>query len=233
MAATGLATERPRYRAPGPGRPGWAWAGVGHYRRSRARPRDRPAPSTTAGCRGPRRCCTRSTQAWPASPSTGPSAATPCRGRSCGACAGCSPAPPTTPRCRVVVLAGAGDEAFCAGADLGKMTGADEPEAGIAVGPRGPRRAGRGVRRPVGTGQAHRGAGAGLRPGRGLRAGAGLRPGGGVGAGPLRGSRDQRRPVALHDHRSPGALDASQAGARADAHGADGRRRRGADVWAS
>ena len=32
---------------------------------------------------------------------------------------------------RVVVLAGAGDEAFCAGADLGKMTGADEPEAGI------------------------------------------------------------------------------------------------------
>ncbi len=32
---------------------------------------------------------------------------------------------------RVVVLAGAGDDAFCAGADLGKMTGADEPEAGI------------------------------------------------------------------------------------------------------
>jgi enoyl-CoA hydratase/carnithine racemase len=32
---------------------------------------------------------------------------------------------------RVVVLAGAGDEAFCAGADLGKMAGADEPEAGI------------------------------------------------------------------------------------------------------
>jgi enoyl-CoA hydratase/carnithine racemase len=32
---------------------------------------------------------------------------------------------------RVVVLAGAGDEAFCAGADLGKMTGADEPEAGV------------------------------------------------------------------------------------------------------
>jgi enoyl-CoA hydratase len=32
---------------------------------------------------------------------------------------------------RVVVLAGAGDDAFCAGADLGKMTGADEPEAGV------------------------------------------------------------------------------------------------------
>jgi enoyl-CoA hydratase/carnithine racemase len=32
---------------------------------------------------------------------------------------------------RVVVLAGAGEEAFCAGADLGKMTGADEPEAGV------------------------------------------------------------------------------------------------------
>lgn len=32
---------------------------------------------------------------------------------------------------RVVVLAGSGDDAFCAGADLGKMTGADEPEAGI------------------------------------------------------------------------------------------------------
>jgi len=32
---------------------------------------------------------------------------------------------------RVVVLAGTGDEAFCAGADLGKMTGADEPDAGL------------------------------------------------------------------------------------------------------
>ncbi len=32
---------------------------------------------------------------------------------------------------RVVVLAGAGDDAFCAGADLGKMTGADDPEAGV------------------------------------------------------------------------------------------------------
>jgi len=30
-----------------------------------------------------------------------------------------------------VVLAGAGDEAFCAGADLGKMTGADEPDSGM------------------------------------------------------------------------------------------------------
>ncbi len=35
------------------------------------------------------------------------------------------------PEVRVVVLAGAGDEAFCAGADLGKMTGADEPDAGV------------------------------------------------------------------------------------------------------
>jgi enoyl-CoA hydratase/carnithine racemase len=35
------------------------------------------------------------------------------------------------PEVRVVVLAGAGEEAFCAGADLGKMTGADEPEAGV------------------------------------------------------------------------------------------------------
>ena len=35
------------------------------------------------------------------------------------------------PAVRVVVLAGAGDEAFCAGADLGKMAGADEPEAGF------------------------------------------------------------------------------------------------------
>lgn len=32
---------------------------------------------------------------------------------------------------RVVVLAGAGDDAFCAGADLAKMTGADEPDAGV------------------------------------------------------------------------------------------------------
>ena len=32
---------------------------------------------------------------------------------------------------RVVVLAGAGDQAFCAGADLGKMTGGDDPDAGV------------------------------------------------------------------------------------------------------
>jgi enoyl-CoA hydratase/carnithine racemase len=35
------------------------------------------------------------------------------------------------PEVRVVVLAGAGDDAFCAGADLGKMTGADDPDAGV------------------------------------------------------------------------------------------------------
>jgi enoyl-CoA hydratase/carnithine racemase len=35
------------------------------------------------------------------------------------------------PEVRVVVLAGAGDDAFCAGADLGKMTGADDPDAGL------------------------------------------------------------------------------------------------------
>jgi enoyl-CoA hydratase/carnithine racemase len=35
------------------------------------------------------------------------------------------------PEVRVVVLAGAGDTAFSAGADLGKMTGADEPDAGL------------------------------------------------------------------------------------------------------
>jgi enoyl-CoA hydratase len=32
---------------------------------------------------------------------------------------------------RVVVLAGAGDAAFCAGADLGKMTGGDDPDEGV------------------------------------------------------------------------------------------------------
>jgi enoyl-CoA hydratase/carnithine racemase len=32
---------------------------------------------------------------------------------------------------RVVVLAGAGDDAFCAGADLGKMTGAEDPHGGL------------------------------------------------------------------------------------------------------
>jgi len=32
---------------------------------------------------------------------------------------------------RVVVLGGAGEDAFCAGADLAKMTGADEPDAGV------------------------------------------------------------------------------------------------------
>jgi enoyl-CoA hydratase/carnithine racemase len=35
------------------------------------------------------------------------------------------------PAVRVVVLAGAGEQAFCAGADLGKMTGADDPGAGV------------------------------------------------------------------------------------------------------
>jgi enoyl-CoA hydratase len=34
---------------------------------------------------------------------------------------------------RVVVLAGAGDTAFCAGADLGKMTGADDPDADLVA----------------------------------------------------------------------------------------------------
>jgi len=34
---------------------------------------------------------------------------------------------------RVVVLAGTGEHAFCAGADLGKMTGADDPEAGMVA----------------------------------------------------------------------------------------------------
>jgi enoyl-CoA hydratase/carnithine racemase len=34
---------------------------------------------------------------------------------------------------RVVVLAGAGDDAFCAGADLGKMTGHDDPDAGLVA----------------------------------------------------------------------------------------------------
>jgi len=32
---------------------------------------------------------------------------------------------------RVAVLAGAGDDAFCAGADLGKMAGADDPDEGL------------------------------------------------------------------------------------------------------
>ena len=60
-----------------------------------------------------------------------------------------------------------------------------------------------------------------------LRAGARLRPGRGLGAGPLRRPRGQRRPVALHDHRPPRPLDAAQEGARADAHRPGGRRRRG------
>ena len=60
---------------------------------------------------------------------------------------------PHDPEVRVVVLAGAGDEAFCAGADLGKMTGADEPAAGLLAVPRGARRAGRGVRALWGLGK--------------------------------------------------------------------------------
>ena len=61
------------------------------------------------------------------------------------------------PAVRVVVLTGAGDEAFCAGADLGRHgRRRTSPTTGFLARPRGARRAGRGVRGPLAPGQAHR-----------------------------------------------------------------------------
>ena len=93
--------------------------------------------------------------------------------------------------------------------------------------PRGPRLAGRAVRGPVAPGQADHRPGPGLGHGRRVRPGPGLRHGGGLRAGPLRRPRDQRGPVALHDHRAPGPLDAAEEGARADADRPGRRGRRG------
>ena len=124
---------------------------------------------------------------------------------------------------RVVVLTGAGDKAFCAGADL---TGMAEG-AGTGRAARRPGRAGRAVPRPVGARQADRRPGPGLRPGRRVRAGAGVRPDRGRRRRPVRHARDRRRAVAVHDHRPAAALDAAEEGARADDDRPAGRRGRG------
>ncbi len=112
------------------------------------------------------------------------------------------------PRVRVLVLTGAGDEAFCSGADLGSMhrgvpagEGGGQATRGVGAGStRGEGRAGRPVRAAVGAREADDREGPGLgdggRPGPGAR----LRPRGGVAPGAVRGAGDERRALALHDH---------------------------------
>ena len=199
---------------------------AGRYRRCGGRPAP-TLPPLTSRCSGRRRAY-QVGGAWPGSPSTGPSAATPCPGSVMRGLRGAlADGQGTTPTVRVVVLTGAGDEAFCAGADLGGMGEADERRGRVPRSPRGPGRARRGVPGAVASGQADHRPGPGLGHGRGVRPGARLRPGGGLGPGPLRCPRDQRRPLAVHDHRPPGPLDAAEEGARADAHRPGGGRRRG------
>ena len=127
---------------------------------------------------------------------------------------------------RVVVLAGAGDEAFCAGADLGKMTGADEPDAGVLS-----VHEERGVLAEVfralwelGKPTVARVQGFALAGGFGLALACDLV----VASERARFGAPEVNvgPLALHDHRSPRPFDAAQAGARADADGPSGRRRR-------
>ena len=132
------------------------------------------------------------------------------------------------PDVRVVVLAGAGDEAFCAGADLGKMTGADEPEAGILS-----VHEARGVLAEVfaalwqlGKPTVARVQGFAMAGGFGLALACDLV----VASERARFGAPEVNvgSVALHDHRAPRPLHAAQAGPRADADRAQGRRRRGA-----
>ena len=136
------------------------------------------------------------------------------------------------PDVSVVVLTGAGDEAFCSGADLGSMghgtaTGADadgQRRTGSAATPRlprparGTRRARRAVRADVGPREADDRKGSGLGDGWRVRPCARLRHGGRLGKGPVRCAGGERRAVALHDHGPARAFHAAQEGAGADAH---------------
>ena len=126
----------------------------------------------------------------------------------------------------VVVLTGAGEKAFCAGADLDGMASGAEPDRA----PRGPRRAGRAVPGPVRARQADHRPRARLRAGGRVRLGLGLRPRGRLRRRGVRHARDRPGAVAPHDHGAPHPGHAAQAGARADAHrAARGRGGGGAD----
>ena len=122
-----------------------------------------------------------------------------------------------------MILTGAGDKAFCAGADLGG--------GGIADGAASAHD-GRGLLADLfrDMWQARQ---AGARPGPWLRAGRWFRPG--VRVRPdrrirrlgVRHARDQRRTVAVHDHGSAVAVDAPEDRARPDDDRAAGLGRRG------
>ena len=124
---------------------------------------------------------------------------------------------------RVVVLTGAGDKAFCAGADLtGMAEGAGYADLHDARGElarlfRDMWELGKPIDRP----------GARLRAGRRVRSRAGVRPRRRRRRRAVRHAGDRRRAVAVHDHRAAHAFDAAEEGARADDDRPAGRRRRG------
>jgi len=89
------------------------------------------------------------------------------------------------PDVRAVVITGAGDKSFCAGADLKAISRREKP-----VSPRPPRLGLRGLRAPLHR-QAHHRGGQRHRAGRRHRAGAGQRPGGGRRARSVRAARGQ------------------------------------------
>ena len=113
---------------------------------------------------------------------------------------------------RVVVLTGAGDKAFCAGADLTGMAA----DAGWAAAARRARRAGALVPRDVGARQADHREGPRLRARGRVRAVSRVRPRHRGGRRAVRHARDRRRPVAVHDHRAAHAIDAAEEGVGAD-----------------
>ena len=113
---------------------------------------------------------------------------------------------------RVVVLTGAGDKAFCAGADLGG--GGDRVER--RGGARRARSARRSLPRHVGARQADHRSRPRLRARRRVRSGVRVRHDRGDRRQCLRHARDQRRTLAVHDHCSAVAIDAAEDCARAD-----------------
>ena len=130
------------------------------------------------------------------------------------------------------MLAGAGDKAFCSGADLGSMHRGTP--AGESAGSRTPegraahQHEARGelaglFEQTLGARQADDRAGPGVGDGGGLRPGARLRSGGGFATGAVRGAGGERRALAIHDHRPDGQVDAPEEGPRADAHRPGGR----------
>ena len=128
--------------------------------------------------------------------------------RSCGRR---SPRPATDAATRVVVLTGAGEKAFCAGADLSGMAAG----AGYAELHDGRGELARLFRDLWELGKPTIAKVRGLVPGRWLRPGPRLRPRRRRRRRPVRHPRGRPRPVALHDHRADAALDAAEGRARA------------------